>query len=145
MAKRNLKSVIVRMPSTLKRRLAREVARRESTLNDVAVDLLADEFGVDFQPSGRRGPVPGDTGVVLLRMPPELKRQLDAAGPRPIPATLFVTGARGFNLPIADAVFAQMTGHGHPGLTVIRAEYGTSHVGADLPAFEEALERFFTP
>ena len=79
MAKRNLKSIIVRMPSTLKRRLAREVARRESTLNDVAVDLLADAFGVDFQPSGRRGPVPGDTGVVLLRIPPELKRQLDAA------------------------------------------------------------------
>jgi myo-inositol-1-phosphate synthase len=79
MAKRNLKSILVRMPSTLKRRLAREVARRESTLNDVAVEILADEFGVDFQPSGRRGPVPGDTGVVLLRMPPELKRQLDAA------------------------------------------------------------------
>ncbi|HEU5066463.1 MAG TPA: hypothetical protein VFT86_11435, partial [Gaiellaceae bacterium] len=79
MAKRNLKSILVRMPTTLKRRLAREVARRESTLNDVAVELLADEFGVDFQPSGRRGPVPGDTGVVLLRVPPELKRQLDAA------------------------------------------------------------------
>jgi myo-inositol-1-phosphate synthase len=67
------------MPTTLKRRLAREVARRESTLNDVAVETLAAEFGVDFQPSGRRGPVPGDTGVVLLRLPPELKRQLDAA------------------------------------------------------------------
>jgi myo-inositol-1-phosphate synthase len=79
MAKRNLKSILVRMPSTLKRRLAREGARRESTLNDVAVELLAAEFAVDFQPSGRRGPVPGDTGVVLLRMPPELKRQLDAA------------------------------------------------------------------
>jgi myo-inositol-1-phosphate synthase len=79
MAKRNLKSILVRMPSTLKRRLAREVARRESTLNDVAVELLADEFGVDFQPSGRRGPVPGDTGVVLLRMPPQLRRQLAAA------------------------------------------------------------------
>ena len=79
MAKRNRKSILVRMPSTLKRRLAREVARRESTLNDVAVEILAAEFGVDFQPSGRRGPVPGDTGVVLLRMPPELKRQLDAA------------------------------------------------------------------
>jgi myo-inositol-1-phosphate synthase len=79
MAKRNQKSILVRMPSTLKRRLAREVARRESTLNDVAVELLAGEFGVEFRPSGRRGPVPGDTGVVLLRMPPELKRKLDAA------------------------------------------------------------------
>ena len=42
MAKRNLKSILVRMPTTLKRRLAREVARRESTLNDVAVEILAD-------------------------------------------------------------------------------------------------------
>jgi myo-inositol-1-phosphate synthase len=79
MAKRDLKSILVRMPTPLKRRLAREVARRESTLNDVAVDILAADFGVDFTPSGRRGPVPGDTGVVLLRVPPELKRQLDAA------------------------------------------------------------------
>jgi myo-inositol-1-phosphate synthase len=67
------------MPTSLKRRLAREVARRGSTLNDVAVDLLAGEFGVEFTPSGRRGSIPGDTGVVLLRVPPELKRRLDAA------------------------------------------------------------------
>src|ERR1700694_385150 len=79
MAKRDQKSILVRMPKTLKRRLAREVARRDSTLNDVAVDLLASEFGVDFTPGGRRGPVPGDTGAALLRVPPELKRQLDAA------------------------------------------------------------------
>src|SRR6188472_2503310 len=79
MAKREQTSILVRMPKTLKRRLAREVARQESTLNDVAVAALADEFGVDFEPSGRRGQVPGDTGVVLLRVPPQLKRQLAAA------------------------------------------------------------------
>src|SRR6202165_1213407 len=79
MAKRDQKSILVRMPKTLKRRLAREVARRDSTLNDVAVDSRASEFGVDFTPGGRRGPVPGDTGAALLRVPPELKRQLDAA------------------------------------------------------------------
>ena len=66
------------MPPALKRRLSREVARRESTLNDVAVELLAERFGVPFEPSGRRGRVPGETGVVLLRVPPELKRQLKA-------------------------------------------------------------------
>src|SRR6266545_1267799 len=81
MAKRDKKSILVRMPKTLKRRLAREVARRESTLNDVAVELLATDFGVDFTPSGRqhRSRRLGDTGAVLLRVPPELKRQLDAA------------------------------------------------------------------
>jgi len=69
------------MPKVLKRRLAREVARRGSTLNDVAVDLLASEFGVDFTPSGRQPSSRrlGDAGAVLLRVPPELKRQLDAA------------------------------------------------------------------
>jgi myo-inositol-1-phosphate synthase len=79
MPKREQTSILVRMPKTLKRRLAREVARQESTLNDVAVAALADEFGVAFTPSGRRGQVPGDTGVVLLRIPPELKRQLASA------------------------------------------------------------------
>jgi myo-inositol-1-phosphate synthase len=79
MAKREQTSILVRMPKTLKRRLAREVARQESTLNDVAVAALADEFGVEFTPSGRRGQVPGESGVVLLRIPPQLKRQLAAA------------------------------------------------------------------
>ncbi|HYZ17913.1 MAG TPA: inositol-3-phosphate synthase [Gaiellaceae bacterium] len=83
MAKRDLTGVLVRMPRVLKRRLAREVARRESTLNDVAVELLAERFGVAFEPSGRRGRVPGETGVVLLRVPPELKRRVEtAAGER---------------------------------------------------------------
>src|SRR5437867_3662822 len=79
MAKRDLKSILVRMPTTLKRSLAREVARRDSTVNDVAVEILAAEFGVEFTPSGRRAPAPGETGVVLLRVPPELKRQLASA------------------------------------------------------------------
>jgi len=42
MAKREQTSILVRMPKTLKRRLAREVARQESTLNDVAVAALAE-------------------------------------------------------------------------------------------------------
>src|SRR3954468_8019519 len=79
MAKREQTSILVRMPKTLKRRLAREVARQESTLNDIAVAALADAFGVDFTPSGRRGQIPGETGVVLLRVPPELRKQLAKA------------------------------------------------------------------
>jgi myo-inositol-1-phosphate synthase len=79
MAKRKLTSVLVRMPSALKRRLAREVTRRESTLNDIAVEILAGRYDVDFEPSGRRGSPPGDTGVVLLRVPPELKLRLEEA------------------------------------------------------------------
>src|SRR6266540_5042399 len=78
MAKREVTSVLVRMPAKLKRRLAREVSRREATLNDVAVELLAGRFGVSFQPSGRRGSAPGDSPSVLLRMPPALHERLRA-------------------------------------------------------------------
>src|SRR6476661_8257775 len=70
MAKREQTSILVRMPKSLKRRLAREVSRRDSTLN---------EFDVEFTPSGRRAPAPGESGDVLLRVPPDLKRKLDDA------------------------------------------------------------------
>ena len=64
------------MPPALKARLAFEVERRGSTLNDVAVGILADRFDVSFEPSGRKGSAPGESPVVLLRLPPELKRQI---------------------------------------------------------------------
>ncbi|HUY71547.1 MAG TPA: inositol-3-phosphate synthase [Gaiellaceae bacterium] len=68
--------VLVRMPVDLKRRLADEVARRQASLNDVAVAILASRFGVTFEPSGRRGAPPRPGGDVLLRMPRELKERL---------------------------------------------------------------------
>ena len=65
------------MPGSLKRALVREVARRGSNLNDVAVSLLAERFGVSFSPSGRRRKaIAGAAGAVVLRMPPELRREL---------------------------------------------------------------------
>jgi myo-inositol-1-phosphate synthase len=71
------------MPASIKRALVREVARRESNLNDVAVALLAERFGVPFAPSGRRRKaIPGAAGAVVLRMPPELRRELKAAARR---------------------------------------------------------------
>ena len=82
MARRELKAVLVRMPATLKRELAHEVGRRDSTMNDVAVGILAQRFGVGFDPSGRRGPVPGDSGVVLLRLPAALKRTIQTEAHR---------------------------------------------------------------
>src|SRR5918996_1388372 len=71
--------ILVRMPTALKSALAREVARRGSTLNDIAVQILADRFGVPFEPSGRKGSVPGTSGDVLLRVPTELKERLQGA------------------------------------------------------------------
>jgi myo-inositol-1-phosphate synthase len=71
------------MPAALKRAVVREVARRESNLNDVVVALLAERFGVSFLPSGRRRKViPGAAGTVVLRMPPELRRELKATARR---------------------------------------------------------------
>jgi myo-inositol-1-phosphate synthase len=72
------KSVLVRLPRELKQRLAEEVARRGSNLNDVAVGLLASRFAVSFEPTGRTGSVKREGGSVLLRMPPELKDKLAA-------------------------------------------------------------------
>lgn len=73
----------------------------------------------------------------------EFEKQLDAAA-RPLPATLFLAGARTSNgTAVVEPLYAQMAAHAHPGLTLVKAEYETSHVGADLPAFEEALTRYF--
>ncbi len=70
------------MPFSLKGALVREVARRGGSLNDVATGMLAERFGVSFTPSRRKSPLPGPSPVVLLRMPPELKRELQAAARR---------------------------------------------------------------
>ena len=66
------------MPGELKSRLADEVRRTGSSLNDVAVGILASRFAVPFEPSGRAGKTPGEGGSVLLRMPAELKDRLAA-------------------------------------------------------------------
>ena len=68
----------MRMPFSLKGALVREVARLGGSLNDVATGMLAERFGVSFTPSGRKSPLPGPSPVVLLRMPPELKREIQA-------------------------------------------------------------------
>ena len=67
------KGVLVRTPASLKQALVRETARRGASLNDVAVGLLADHFGVPYRPTNRRSPLPGASPVILLRMPEELK------------------------------------------------------------------------
>jgi len=70
------------MPSSLKRALVRETARRGTSLNEVAVTILADAHGVEYKSSGRRSPLPGASPVVLLRVPSELKHELEAEARR---------------------------------------------------------------
>ena len=71
--------MIVRMPPQLKRRVSAEATKRGVGMNDVVLGILAGRFDVAFTPSGRKGSAPGDSGVVLLRMAPELKQKLQAA------------------------------------------------------------------
>jgi myo-inositol-1-phosphate synthase len=71
------------MPAALKGALVRETARRESNVNDVAAGILADEFGIEFTPSGRRRKVlAGSSPVLLLRVPQELKDEIHAEASR---------------------------------------------------------------
>ena len=70
------------MPPALKSALVREVARRGGNLNDAATGILAERFGVEFEPSGRSSRLAGASGVVVLRMPEELKREIQAAAHR---------------------------------------------------------------
>ena len=78
MADSTRKSVIVRVPPGLKNRLAREVAVGGKSMNDLAVGILGSRFGVEVAESGRRSSPPGSSGVVVLRMPDELKDRLNA-------------------------------------------------------------------
>ncbi|CAN5233032.1 hypothetical protein BH20ACT13_BH20ACT13_02860 [soil metagenome] len=71
------------MPGPLKQALVRETARRSSNVNDVAVGLLADSFGVFYEPSGRhRKVLAGGSPVILLRVPPNLKLEIQAEATR---------------------------------------------------------------
>ncbi|MES3000001.1 MAG: alpha/beta hydrolase-fold protein [Pseudomonadota bacterium] len=69
-------------------------------------------------------------------------KQLNANA-NPLPTTLFLGGAAMFNGPIATQLYTLLTQQPHPGFTVLKSIYDTSHVGSDVPAFEEALTRFF--
>jgi myo-inositol-1-phosphate synthase len=74
--------VLVRVPASLKRSLVREAAQRASSLNDVAVGLLAESFGVDYRPTGRKSALPGSSPVILLRMPEQLRDAIRAEATR---------------------------------------------------------------
>jgi len=71
------------MPTPLKEALVRETAREASNVNDVAVGILADAFGVQHVPSGRRRKVlAGTSPVLLLRVPQELRDAIHAEASR---------------------------------------------------------------
>jgi myo-inositol-1-phosphate synthase len=62
----------------LKEALVRETARRQASLNDVAVGLLAESFSLSYRPTGRKSPLPGTSPVLLLRVPDEIREAIQA-------------------------------------------------------------------
>ena len=70
------------MPLHVKQALVRETARRGISLNDVANGLVAADLGVTYAPTGRRSPLPGASPVVLLRVPEELRHEIEAEASR---------------------------------------------------------------
>jgi myo-inositol-1-phosphate synthase len=71
------------MPAMLKGALVRETARRGSNVNDIAAGILAESFGITYEPTGRRRKVlAGGSPVVLLRVPRELKEEIQAEASR---------------------------------------------------------------
>ena len=71
------------MSAPLKGALVRETARRGSNVNDVAAGILAESFGMHYEPTGRRRKVlAGGSPVVLLRVPRELKDEIQAEASR---------------------------------------------------------------
>ncbi|HUR89113.1 MAG TPA: alpha/beta hydrolase-fold protein [Ramlibacter sp.] len=67
-----------------------------------------------------------------------------AAQGKTVPVTLFLAGATSAvtNGVYVDSLYQLVLSHHYTGLDVEEVMYATSHVGADLPAFNEAITRF---
>jgi hypothetical protein len=61
------------------------------------------------------------------------EQQLKASG-KSVPTTLFLAGSTNANGPtVVEPLYAQMASQAIDGLTLVKAEYNTTHVGSDLP------------
>lgn len=70
------------------------------------------------------------------------EKQIDG---KPLPTTFLIAGSSNANHPLIGApLFNQMAAQNLAGLVLLTAEYNTTHVGTDVPAFEDAVKRFWT-
>jgi hypothetical protein len=83
-ARQELKSVLVKMPREIKTPLVAQCVETETSVNDVAVGILADRLSFAFTPSGRKPAFRPDPGTedVVLRIPEKGKRKIQAAALR---------------------------------------------------------------
>jgi predicted HicB family RNase H-like nuclease len=75
------KSVLVKMPSKIKRPLVRAAGKQKASLNDVAVTILAENLDFEFVPSDRFPASKPDPTVedVVLRIPADGKKKIQVA------------------------------------------------------------------
>lgn len=76
-----LKSVLVKMPKQIKTPLVAEAIEKGSSLNDVAVGILAERLHFAFHPSDRNPASKPNPGIedVVLRIPETGKRKIQSA------------------------------------------------------------------
>lgn len=77
--KREETSVLIVLPTTMKRQVARAATRHGTSINNLIVGILAKRYSVAFSDSGRRGKRATDSPSVVLRMPRELKFAIQVA------------------------------------------------------------------
>jgi len=83
---------------------------------------------------------PNGDGPVLLSDEQALALKVQGKN---VPLTLFLVGATTANGPYVQTIYNQMVGHSYLDLNLQFELLGTTHVGADIPAFGDALTRFF--
>lgn len=83
-ARQELKGVLVKMPVAIKRPLTAQAVETETSVNDVAVGILADRLKFAFAPSGRKPAFKADPHGedVVLRVPDKGKRKIQASALR---------------------------------------------------------------
>lgn len=71
------------IPSALRAELIAEAERTGTNMNDVAVQILADRFGMSFKPSGKLSPGWADKPMAQsLTMPRRLRRRYNVEAAR---------------------------------------------------------------
>jgi hypothetical protein len=72
------------------------------------------------------------------------QKMFDALAGRPLPVTLILSScADGCNQPYVKQLYQRMAARNYAGLSLLNTEFSTTHVGADVLAFEDAVVRIY--
>lgn len=70
--------ILVRgVPADLKQKIVEDAERRGLTMTEVVVGILADEFRVKYEPTGRPTLTTGDSPDLVLRAPKALRTKIN--------------------------------------------------------------------